>query len=120
MIVYGTRPVIIAGALLSALGLWSVALSTDAVTAIIGFGASGIGAAVVFPLILSAAGRHGTHCLTYVVAFGYSGLLIGPPAVGFIIDAWGLGIAVGVIGSCAFSIGVLSAAMPSVSDQGTS
>jgi MFS family permease len=94
----GARKVVGFGALLAAAGIF-LAVGTHAVpVAIVGFALAGGGVAMVFPFVFSAAGRHGSTALAGVATLGYSGNLIGPPAVGFLAQGWGLQAALGFVG----------------------
>lgn len=53
----------------------------------------GLGAALGFPLTLSAAGdaeRGASERVGFVTSAGYLAFLVGPPLIGFLGDAWGL------------------------------
>lgn len=69
--------------------------------AIAGFGAVGAGLAGIFPVVLSAAGRvEGIAtgaALAFVSTLGYTGFLVGPPAIGLVAEVVGLEIALGVV-----------------------
>jgi MFS family permease len=94
----GARRVVGFGALLAAVGIF-VAVGAGAVMpAIAGFTLAGAGVAMVFPFVFSAAGRHGATALAGVATLGYSGGLIGPPALGFLAQGWGLHAALGFVG----------------------
>ena len=74
----------------------ALALLLGGVTpALVGFACVGLGMAAVTPCIYVAAAKHGPAALTMVAAMGVSGLLIGPPVIGFVSDAsslvWGMG-----------------------------
>jgi fucose permease len=60
----------------------------------VGFACVGLGLALAFPMALSAAGRTpglaSGAAIGAVATAGYSGLLLGPPLIGFISDQAGL------------------------------
>jgi MFS family permease len=81
------------GATLSLAGM-AIALSAGAPpAAVLGFAVMGLGLAALFPLALRAAAVHGEAAgpsVAAVSAFGYLGLLAGPPAVGGLSELAGL------------------------------
>lgn len=90
---FGTARVLCASAVISAAGLLLVALVNDPVLA----GASvilwGLGAALGFPLALSAAAESGTDPaarVSFAASVGYIAFLVGPPTLGFLGDEYGL------------------------------
>ena len=87
---FGARVVVAAGALLSTTGVMTAVLAANVATAVLGFALSGAGVALTFPFIFSAAGRYGGTALAGVATLGYSGGLIGPPAIGFLSDRFGM------------------------------
>jgi fucose permease len=96
--IMGARRIVGFGALLAAVGIF-IAVGAGAIApAIAGFALAGSGVAMVFPFVFSAAGRHGPTALAGVATLGYSGGLIGPPAVGFLAQGWGLQAALGFVG----------------------
>jgi MFS family permease len=95
---YGARKVVASGTLLAAVGVFIAVASTSMIPAILGFALAGAGVAAVFPFVFSAAGRHGSTALAAVATLGYSGSLIGPPAVGFLAHGWGLPAALAFVG----------------------
>jgi MFS family permease len=84
-----------------------VALSTALVlsvpsiaTGLVGFVGWGAGVALVFPAAMSAGAEAGTtpsHGIAVVATIGYGGFLLGPPIVGFLAGAFGLGVALWVV-----------------------
>jgi MFS family permease len=82
------------GGLLAAVGLGLALASSSPVMAIAGFGCVGLGMAVAVPLVYSAAGRvpgvAPSRALASVATMGSFGFLLGPPAIGFSAEAWGL------------------------------
>ncbi|SHG95447.1 MFS transporter [Streptoalloteichus hindustanus] len=91
---WGDRPVVLAGAALAAVGL-SLALAIGGlVPALVGFACVGLGMAAVTPCLYVGAAKEGPHALTLVAAMGTTGLLAGPPVIGFVSEAttlaWGM------------------------------
>lgn len=78
-----------------ALAGWGIAAS------VLGFIAAGLGMSALFPVVLSAAGRHTElptgAAIATVTTFGYVGLFAGPPLIGFLADLTSLRVAMGVI-----------------------
>jgi fucose permease len=69
--------------------------------ALFGFACAGAGFSIVFPTALSAAGRTAGRsagpAIAAVSSLGYLGFLIGPPAIGFVAEAFGLGVALFIV-----------------------
>ncbi len=100
------------GGVLAALGLGlSLAIAQPA-AALVGFACAGAGFSIVFPVALSAAGRARDTApgpaIAAVSTAGYSGFLAGPPAIGFLAEAVGLGAALCVVVLSSATIAVLS------------
>lgn len=95
---WGARKIVACGALLGSVGVFTAVAAPTIALAIIGFAITGIGVALVFPFVFSAAGRHGAIALAGVATLSYSGSLIGPPVVGFLAHGFGLQAALGFIG----------------------
>ncbi len=93
---WGDRRIVLAGGVLAGSGLAGALLLGGVAPALIGFGCVGLGMAAVTPSIYAAAAKHGPGALTIVAAMGVTGLLAGPPAIGFVSDAtslvWGMGV----------------------------
>jgi predicted MFS family arabinose efflux permease len=104
----GPLVVVRAGGLVAALGfLLATALPWPA-TSLVGFVLVGLGAANIVPVLFSAAGRMAGPSvgmsLATVTGMGYSGVLAGPAAIGFVAHATSLPLALG--GIAALLLGV--------------
>lgn len=85
--------VVRASALSGAIGLACVAFIDNQLVAALAVIFWGLGASLGFPLALSAAGDSGDRSaarVSLVATLGYVAFLIGPPALGFIGEAFGL------------------------------
>ncbi len=96
-------------------GLGAALLVGQPVFALIGFACAGAGFSVVFPAALSAAGRaEGTAAgpaLAAVSTAGYTGFLVGPPAIGFAAELVGLGGALFVVVGLSAAIVIFAGAV---------
>ncbi|QMU76631.1 MFS transporter [Streptacidiphilus sp. PB12-B1b] len=92
---WGDARIVRLGSALAAVGLALALLIGGVAPALIGFACVGLGIAAVTPCIYVAAAGQGTDALNLVAAMGVTGLLAGPPTIGFIAGAtslvWGLG-----------------------------
>ena len=92
---WGDKRVVLTGGTLAGAGLAIAVLTGGVVPALAGFACVGLGMAAVSPCLYVAAAREGTSTLTMVSAMSTSGLLAGPPVIGFIAEAsnltWGMG-----------------------------
>ena len=89
------------GGLVAAAGLTLALVVTWVPLALVGFGLVGAGFSVIFPLVLSAAGRtskqvSGTAIAT-VALCGYVGFLVGPAVIGLGADVLSLRVALGMV-----------------------
>jgi fucose permease len=98
---YGARPLVTSGSMLGAAGLFFAVLSPDAYFALFGFAVAGMGMALVFPFVFSAAGAQGPVALAGVASMAYSGSLMGPPVIGAIAQGMGMQVAIAYIGGLA-------------------
>ncbi|MEV6987089.1 MFS transporter [Sphaerisporangium sp. NPDC051017] len=87
---WGDGRVVRAGSLLAGAGLALALLAGGLVPTLIGFACVGLGIASVTPCVYVAAARQGSDALALVAAMGTTGLLAGPPIIGFIASATGL------------------------------
>ncbi|MGW0532516.1 MFS transporter [Streptomyces sp. NPDC003032] len=90
---WGDGRVVLAGSALAGAGLILALVSGGLVPALLGFACVGLGIAAVTPCVYVAAAGQGSDSLTLVAAMGTTGLLAGPPLIGFIAHAsslvWG-------------------------------
>lgn len=90
-----------AGAALAATGLGLSLAVGDPIFALVGFACAGAGFSVIFPNVLSAAGRDGEMpagaAIAAVSTAGYFGFLVGPSAIGFVAELTGLGAALYIV-----------------------
>jgi hypothetical protein len=98
---YGARQLVTSGSMLGAAGLFFAVLSPDAYFALFGFAVAGMGMALVFPFVFSAAGAQGPAALAGVASMAYSGSLMGPPVIGAIAQGMGMQIAIAYVGGLA-------------------
>ncbi|MEU4659718.1 MFS transporter [Streptomyces sp. NPDC023723] len=96
---FGDRRVVLFGSALAATALTCALLAGGVLPALLGFACVGLGIAAVTPCVYAAAARQGSDALTLVAAMGTTGLLAGPPLIGFVADAsslaWGMGAVAG-------------------------
>lgn len=104
---HGRVPVLRGSVLLALVGLILVVFSGTLITAMIGAVAWGLGAALGFPVGMSAAGddpRYAAGRVSTVASIGYTAFLAGPPLIGF------LGNHFGVLHSLTVAAGLLALA----------
>jgi len=89
------------GGALAAVGLGSALAIGEPYITLAGFACAGAGFSIIFPAALSAAGRTkgmaAGPALAAVSTAGYFGFLIGPPTIGLIAEALGLGAALYIV-----------------------
>jgi fucose permease len=91
---FGAVRLVRAGGLVAGLGMAGALLIGTVPAAVVGFACVGAGLAVAFPIAMGAGGRtpgmaSGT-AIGAIATAGYTGLLVGPPLIGFISDRAGL------------------------------
>ncbi|GAA2721327.1 MULTISPECIES: MFS transporter [Streptomyces] len=87
----GGTPVLVAGGLLAAVGMLTGALAPQPWLVFAGYGLTGLGLANVFPVAVGSAGAlGGSHGVAVASTLGYTGILLGPPSIGFLTEAFGL------------------------------
>jgi MFS family permease len=87
---FGTAGILASSAVLAGASVWSALIASNEYIIIACLGLAGLGAANVIPAIFSATGRLGGAergtALSRVATMGYSGLLAGPPFIGFLAE----------------------------------
>lgn len=105
---WGDGLIVRAGSALAGAGLALALLSGGIVPALIGFAAVGLGIAAVTPCVYVAAAGQGSDALTLVATMGTTGLLAGPPVIGFIANASGLVWGLGAVAASAIVVSLCS------------
>lgn len=105
---FSARALVGYGALLSAGGLFFAVFSPGALLALIGFAAAGVGLALLFPFVYSAAGKEGPTAFAAVATMSYSGSLMGPPVVGTLAEVFGMQAAIGFVGSLSLVMALIA------------
>ena len=104
----GEDRLLVGGALLAASGMVIAAWSGSVTVALAGFVLVGLGLANVFPLAIGRAGAiGGAGGVALASTVGYSGLLGGPPLLGFLAEYTGLSIALSTVSVFAVVAAVL-------------
>ncbi len=119
---FGESNVVRASGIFVAIGLGSALVIGQPVATMIGFACVGVGAASIFPVAMSAAGRvQGVSrgsAIAWLTTFGYSGFLAGPPIIGLLAQSFSLRVALCTVVLAGIVIAVLSpAADTSVADS---
>ncbi|MFE4023971.1 MFS transporter [Streptomyces sp. NPDC059101] len=91
---FGPARALVAGGTTAAAGMLLGALAPTAWGACAGFAVAGLGLANIFPIAIARAGTAGgPDGVAVASTIGYGGMLLGPPAIGFLAEAWGLPVA---------------------------
>jgi MFS family permease len=87
----GRTRVLVLGGLTACAGMLVASLAPDVWLALAGFAATGAGLANLFPAAIARAGQlAGSDGVALTSTLGYSGFLLGPPAIGFLASQFGL------------------------------
>lgn len=105
---HGAKRLVTMGALVAASGLFFAVLAPNAYIALGGFAIAGVGLALVFPFVFSAAGAQGPAALAAVASMAYSGSLMGPPAIGAVAHFVGMQAAIAYVGGLALVIATVA------------
>jgi MFS family permease len=98
----GQTRVLVFGGLTAAGGMLLGALAPAIPLVIVGFALTGLGLANSFPTAMARAGAlTGPSGVAAASTFGYGGMLLGPPSIGFLTDAAGLPIALTTVAALA-------------------
>jgi MFS family permease len=105
---FGERRLLVGGALIAAAGVLTAVTTTSLPVALGGFVLVGLGLANVFPLAIARAGAlGGPSGVALSTTVGYTGLLGGPPVIGFLAEHAGLPTALGTVALMAVLAAVL-------------
>ncbi|MET7698861.1 MFS transporter [Streptomyces sp. NPDC005485] len=105
----GRTPTVVAGGATAAVGMLLGSLAPSVWAALLGFAITGLGLANIFPVAVERAGAlAGPSGVAVASTLGYGGMLLGPPAIGFMADWYSLPTAltsVAVLAALAAGIG---------------
>ncbi|MFE0803822.1 MFS transporter [Streptomyces sp. NPDC058812] len=105
---WGDGRVVLLGSAVAGAGLAVALVSGGVAPALAGFACMGLGIAAVTPCVYAAAARQGSDALTLVAAMGTTGLLAGPPLIGFIAGASNLAWGMGAVAASAVAVSLCS------------
>ncbi|MGX9225402.1 MFS transporter [Streptomyces albus] len=110
---WGDRRVVLLGSALAGAGLVFALAVGGVVPALLGFACVGLGIAAVTPCVYVAAAKQGSDSLTVVAAgLGTTGLLAGPPFIGFVAQQSSLVWGMGVVAASAFLVALCATRIP--------
>ena len=95
---FGAQRLVTLGSLVGGCGLIFAVLAPNAHVALAGFAVAGLGLALLFPFVFSAAGTQGPMALAAVASMAYSGTLMGPPVIGAVAHFAGMQVAIAYLG----------------------
>ncbi|MBC7273727.1 MAG: MFS transporter, partial [Streptomyces sp.] len=108
----GRTRTVVAGGATAAAGMLLGALAPALWAALLGFAVAGLGLANLFPVAVERAGAlAGPTGVATASTLGYGGMLLGPPAIGFMADWFSLPAAltsVAVLAAVAAVIGLVT------------
>jgi MFS family permease len=88
---HGRTRVLMTGGLTASGGMLLAALAPNVWLALLGFAATGLGLANMFPIAVARAGLlAGSSGVAVASTLGYGGFLLGPPCIGFLASEFGL------------------------------
>ncbi|MEU4213177.1 MFS transporter [Streptomyces sp. NPDC026206] len=98
----GQTRVLVAGGATAALGMLIGSLAPTVWAAFAGFAITGLGLANAFPVAIGRAGElAGPGGVAGASTLGYGGMLLGPPAIGFLADRFSLPVALTTVAGLA-------------------
>lgn len=98
----GQTRTLVAGGTTAAAGMLLGALAPTVWLALLGFAVTGLGLANIFPVAVARAGAlAGPGGVAAASTLGYGGMLLGPPAIGFLADWFSLPVALTTVAALA-------------------
>ncbi|KIF73173.1 transporter [Streptomyces sp. 150FB] len=98
----GQTRTLVTGGTMAALGMLVGALAPAVWLALLGYAVAGLGLANIFPVAIGRAGKlAGPGGVAAASTLGYGGMLLGPPAIGFLTDWLTLPIALTTVAALA-------------------
>jgi MFS family permease len=105
----GQTRVLAGGGLTACAGMLAAALAPAVPVALIGFALTGLGVANMFPAAMTRAGLlAGPNGVALASTLGYTGFLLGPPAIGFLAASVGLGAGLTTVSALALVAAALA------------
>ncbi|MEU3752643.1 MFS transporter [Streptomyces olivoreticuli] len=105
----GQTRTLVAGGAAAAVGMLLGSLAPTVWAALVGFAVTGFGLANIFPVAIGRAGElAGPSGVATASTFGYGGMLLGPPAIGFLADTWSLPLALTTVAVLAGTAAVIA------------
>ncbi|WP_433548819.1 MFS transporter [Streptomyces sp. CA-294286] len=107
----GQTRTLVAGGATAAVGMLLGSLAPTLWLALLGFAVTGLGLANIFPVAIVRAGElAGPGGVATASTLGYSGMLLGPPAIGFLAEWFSLRLALTTVAVLAATAAVLGLA----------
>ena len=110
------RMLVVGGSLLAAMGMFLVTMFPVWQLTLVGYALVGAGCANVVPVLYSAVGRQTfmpEHlAVSAITTLGYSGILVGPAALGFVAQSANLPIALGSVGVLLIFVALMGLILP--------
>ena len=105
----GQSRALVLGGLTACSGMLIGALAPCTALVVVGFALTGLGLANLFPTAIArAGGLTGPSGVAAASTFGYGGMLLGPPSIGFLTEAVGLPIALTTVSALAALAAVIA------------
>jgi MFS family permease len=105
----GRTRVLVLGGLTACAGMLLASLAPDIWLALAGFAAAGLGLANLFPAAIARSGLlAGSAGVALTSLLGYSGFLLGPPAIGFLASEFGLRVGLTTLAFLALSAAAIA------------
>ncbi|MBT2528281.1 MFS transporter [Streptomyces sp. ISL-99] len=115
----GQTRTLVTGGSLAAAGMLLGALAPATWAALLGFAVTGLGLANIFPVAVARAGAlAGPSGVAAASTLGYGGMLIGPPAIGFLADWLSLPVALTTVAMLAAAAALLGYSARNASSHG--
>ncbi len=115
----GRTRVLALGGLTACAGMLMASLAPDIGLALAGFAVTGLGLANLFPAAIARAGLlAGSGGVALTSMLGYSGFLLGPPAIGFLASEFGLRVGLTTLSFLALAAATIAFLAPDRADQG--
>ncbi|XLE02267.1 MFS transporter [Streptomyces sp. 184] len=115
----GQNRALVAGGATACVGMLLGSFSPSVWGALAGFALTGLGLANIFPIAIGRAGElAGPNGVAAASTLGYGGMLLGPPAIGFLADWFSLRAALSTVALLAGAASVIAYAMQAVQHGG--